>query len=106
MFYYIFYGLIAAITLGYLYVKNKFKYWDVRQVLHVTPPSIMGNLNGVGTQIHLSERIGELYEKFKGKAPLFGMYMLTMPIVVITDLDLCRNIFVRDFNNFHDRGVP
>lgn len=105
MFLFILYAFIAAVPLGYLYVKHKFKYFEVRNVLHVTPTSIMGNLNGVGTKIHVTDRLGELYEKFKGKAPIIGMYWLTTPTFIVTDLNLCRNILIRDFNSFHDRGV-
>uniref|UniRef100_T1GD08 Cytochrome P450 n=1 Tax=Megaselia scalaris TaxID=36166 RepID=T1GD08_MEGSC len=46
----------------------------------------------------------DFYEKFKNAGfPFSGFYLMSKPVAVITDLELVKNIMVKDFNNFNDR---
>ena len=53
----------------------------------------------------MSTLMTKLYNKYKEKAPMFGIYFFTSPAIVVTDLELIKHIMVKDFNYFHDRGV-
>ncbi|GAB0087593.1 Cytochrome P450 [Sergentomyia squamirostris] len=100
--------LLATITLllvGYFYVKKKYSYWEERGVPYLKPTFPLGNLWGAGYSKHTSELIVEYYRKMKGQCPIGGIYFLTQPMATILDLDLLKNILVKDFQYFHDRGM-
>ena len=97
--------LSVILGLAYLWIHRRFAFLKENGFLHEKPAFPFGNLKGVGKEIHLSQRIHELYKRFKGKAPAFGIYFFAAPNVVITDLDLIKNVLVRDFHNFHNRGI-
>jgi cytochrome P450 family 6 len=67
------------------------------------PSLLLGNLPLFGAQ-HMGEQMIELYEKSKNKDVIAGFYMLTNRWVIVTDLELVKQITVKDFNVFHDRG--
>lgn len=69
------------------------------------PSLLLGNLDGVGQKIHNTINVQLAYEKFKIGNKYFGFYLLQSPVLVILDLDLIKNIMIKDFNNFVDRGV-
>lgn len=97
--------LIGAVTLVFLFVKQRFNYWKVRGVPYVRPTFPLGNLWGIGTKKHLSEGLEDLYVQLKGKAQLGGIYFFINPVVLVTDLDLIKTILIKDFNFFHDRSI-
>ncbi|KAL5276677.1 Cyp6a9.2 family protein [Megaselia abdita] len=99
----VFFVIIATLSIHYF--KRKLSYWEVRGVNHEKPSFPFGNLYGIGKEQSFSELHMRLYKKFKNKAPFFGMYMFLNKMLVITDLDLLKNIFIKDFNNFTDRGL-
>nr|ADY68485.1 cytochrome P450 [Aedes albopictus]AEF79989.1 cytochrome P450 [Aedes albopictus] len=96
--------LIAAVTLVFLFIKQRFNYWKVRGVPYVQPTFPLGNLGGVGRKKHLSEALEDLYIQLKGKASIGGIYFFINPVVLVTELDLAKTILVKDFNFFHDRS--
>lgn len=46
----------------------------------------------------------ELYDQFKGKSSAGGLIILTNPTLMIVDLDLVKNILIKDFHNFPNRN--
>uniref|UniRef100_A0A1I8P8Y4 Cytochrome P450 n=1 Tax=Stomoxys calcitrans TaxID=35570 RepID=A0A1I8P8Y4_STOCA len=54
--------------------------------------------------MHHTNIVEELYKRFKGKEKMVGFYVFTRPVALILDLDLVRQILVKDFNNFANRG--
>lgn len=86
-------------------IRNKYQYFKERNVLHDTPIFPAGNFWKVGFSVHFIERINSIYRKFRGKDVLCGFYIMTKPVYLILDLDLIKNILVKDFYTFHDRGL-
>ena len=98
--------LATVLVLGYLYVRKQFSYWEDRGVPTVKPVLPYGNLKGVSKTISLGERVRDVYlELKKTKSLIGGMYFFIAHNVLVFDLDLLRNIFVKDFANFQDRGM-
>nr|ABV48810.1 cytochrome P450 CYP6A5v2 [Musca domestica] len=93
----------VAVLIGYLY--NLYTYWKRRGVVYERPWPLFGNFWGIGTKYHIREINQRLYRKFKGQAPFVGTYMFVRRASLIIDLDLIKNILIKDFANFHDRGV-
>lgn len=97
--------LLIVITLVYFWIRKKFSFFEENGFLHDKPIFPFGNLKGVGKEIHISTKIKELYDKFHDKAPAFGMYLSVATNVVVTDLEVIKNVLVREFDTFHNRGV-
>lgn len=96
----------TILVLGYLFVKKKFSYWADRGVPSVPPVFPFGNLAGVAFSVTLGQRMKELYFTLKKtKSVIGGSYSFTNPSCLVLDLDLLRNIFVKDFQYFINRGM-
>lgn len=97
--------IITVISLVYFWIHKKYSFFENNGFLHEKPEFPFGNLKGVGKNIHIANKFRECYEKFKGEAPLFGLYFFVNANVVITDLDLVKSVLVKDFDAFHNRGL-
>ena len=98
------YLLIAALVSAYFWVQKQFSFWDKRGFLTIKPSFPFGNFSGVGYNTTLAEKFDEIYKEFKGKAPICGYYTFLSPTLMPLDPELAKNILIRDFNSFHDRG--
>lgn len=99
------YVVSPVIFIVYFLVEWKYSYFSNRNILHMKPTLLLGNLDGLGTKYHFSDKIKIIYDEFKGKDVIAGMYQSIAPALIVTDLDLVRTITVKDFNSFTDRGV-
>ncbi|CAO1432985.1 unnamed protein product [Diamesa hyperborea] len=99
------YIVSPIIFLVYFLVEWKYSYFSNRNILHMKPTLLLGNLDGLGTKYHFSDKLKIIYDEFKGKDVIAGMYQSIAPSLIVTDLDLVRTITVKDFNSFTDRGV-
>jgi cytochrome P450 family 6 len=97
--------LIGAFTALYFFIRGKLSYWKNLGIAHDEPSLLLGNLDGVGQTVHLSTKIQVIYEKHKIGNKLCGFYLLQSPRLIIIDPELIKNIIVKDFNNFADRGI-
>eukprot|EP00112_Aurelia_sp_Birch-Aquarium-sp1_P017610 Seg4099.2 transcript_id=Seg4099.2/GoldUCD/mRNA.D3Y31 product="Cytochrome P450 6B7" protein_id=Seg4099.2/GoldUCD/D3Y31 len=68
-----------------------------------TPWPILGNL----VQIMLEKKGMHIYMKhaIEKYGKIFGMYFLKAPSIVIYDPEILKQMFVKDFDKFHDRPV-
>ena len=96
---------IIFCTLAYQWVQKRLRFWSDRGFLQDNPSFPLGNLSGVGTKRTNTENLDYFYKKFKGKAPAIGLYNFLSPVILPIDTELVKNILVRDFNSFHDRGL-
>ncbi|KFB36871.1 hypothetical protein ZHAS_00004048 [Anopheles sinensis] len=85
-------------------LSYRFRYWADRGVPQSEPELVFGNAREINRTVHIAEKFQEIYHELKGKHPFCGLYMFFKPVAVITDLELLRSVFVKDFQYFHDRG--
>ena len=52
----------------------------------------------------MMERLQEVFDKLKHKGKIIGFYNFTVPIYLITDIEIMKLIAIKDFNNFMNRG--
>lgn len=97
--------VIGLISAGYFFLKKQFSYFENRGIPNDPPSLLLGNLDGVGTKIHISQNLKLIYEKFKNAHKVCGYYMLQTPNLVILDLELLKNILIKDFRFFANRGI-
>ncbi|KAH8321364.1 hypothetical protein KR074_003022, partial [Drosophila pseudoananassae] len=94
-----------AVALAYSFYFNTYTYWARKGVPHEKPLPLIGNLKGIGTKYHFRDINQRIYNKFKGKSPIAGMFAFLTPTAMIMDLDLIKQVLIKDFNYFHDRGI-
>jgi len=97
--------LLGIISLLFLFVQQKFQYWKKRKVPYIEPEFFYGNSRGISKKIHHGEFFRKMYFELKQKGPLVGVYISIRAIAMATDLDLIKNILVKDFNIFPNRGI-
>jgi cytochrome P450 family 6 len=99
-------GALAACVLAvvYAYFKVSFTYWKKKNVPYVEPYFPFGNF---ADALCLRKSIGsifeDIYKKLEGQK-YGGIYACTKPIFVFRDPDIIKNILVKDFISFQDRG--
>ncbi|XP_019551624.2 probable cytochrome P450 6a14 [Aedes albopictus] len=89
----------------YLFLDKKHSYWANRGVPFVKPEFFYGNVKKMSRTIQVGKMFQQFYNELKGRSPFGGIYMFTTPVAVVTDLELLKCIFVKDFQYFHDRGT-
>lgn len=97
--------LLIISSLAYYFVRRRYNYWTIRGVPSRKPQFHFGNVKGVGKSITIEQRMKDLYLELKGECVVGGTYIFLSPEVLILDLDLLRNVLVKDFRFFENRGV-
>lgn len=99
--------LCTLIGTVYYYVRKKYSYWADRNIPFVQPKFPFGNLKMYGQREHSSQMFTHFYRQYKAKdsAPFCGMYFVLSPVALAIDLQFIRNVLIKDFNHFEDRGL-
>lgn len=98
--------LLATVALiVYIYLRRTYNYWQIRNVPCEPPLLFYGNMKGMGSKYHFRDIHQRIYNQFKGKTPIAGMYMFFKRVAFITDLNLIKQLLIKDFRFFPDRGV-
>ncbi|KAK4878166.1 hypothetical protein RN001_010672 [Aquatica leii] len=89
------------------YFKWAYKFWQRLGVPYLEPTIPFGNVQQVVlVQTSRGEVLAEQYKTAKAKGyKHVGLYGFTTPEYMPIDLNILKNILVRDFNYFCDRGL-
>ncbi|PSN38879.1 hypothetical protein C0J52_18964 [Blattella germanica] len=98
-------ALVACLLLGvYFYFQRAFKYWEKKKAPFIKPSFPFGTFRD---SVILRKPVGEMfascYKKLEGER-FGGTFMFTNPGVIFRDPELIKNVLVKDFAHFHDRG--
>ncbi|KOC60363.1 Cytochrome P450 6a2 [Habropoda laboriosa] len=98
-------AIIAAIVaILYYYFTSTFDFWKKRNVPGPRPIPGFGNIKDVMLRkISLGSLLAKLYVEYKNE-PMIGIYVRSSPTLVLCDLDLIKEVLIRDFSTFDDRG--
>ena len=97
-------ALIATLfVLLYYYSKIKLSYWKKRGVKGPEPLPFLGNFKDVllGKEC-TTDCFQKAYTEFKDE-PMVGVYGGHDPLLVLRDLDLIKDVLIKDFNMFAQR---
>lgn len=99
------YVLIAVSALAtYLLYRQRF-YWQSRGIPQDPPHPFYGNLIGFRKYRSINDIFQDYYNKYrKSGYPFVGFNFLHKPAALIIDIKLAKNILIKDFANFADRG--
>ncbi|XP_055613819.1 cytochrome P450 6a2-like [Uranotaenia lowii] len=99
------YLILLAVALGFFWFRGKYSYWKERNVPFVEPSFPFGSLKGMNKR-HLAMLAQDLYNELKDSGKKFGgIWFFVNPVALILDLDFAKDVFVKDFQYFHDRGL-
>jgi cytochrome P450 family 6 len=100
-------GALAAIVLAtiYIYIKLSYAYWTKLGIPISNPIVPFGDFfEQIIKNSSFQNEITKLYKTFEGYRYV-GLYGFGKRILLVRDIDLIRDILVKDFSHFHDRGV-
>jgi cytochrome P450 family 6 len=96
------FSLSAIFFLLYLYFTRNFKFWHKLGIPYVKPTPFVGNLKECAFQkLNIGKQLQQIYEEHSDK-PYVGIFALDKPVLLIRDLELVKNILIKDFQNFID----
>lgn len=96
---------IAIISLLYGLLRYHFRYWKRRGIEQLSPSILFGDIGPVFQQEqYVAETYATLYQRSKHLL-VAGIYLSLRPVLFVNDPQLIRDILVRDFDHFYDRGV-
>lgn len=96
--------LLVVLTGVYFYFNYTFSYWKRRGVKYVPATLPFGNFGETFLQRkQMSVQALDYYQRTT--EPFIGLYAMIRPVLLVRDLDLIRNILIKDFQYFVDRGV-
>ncbi|XP_055542010.1 probable cytochrome P450 6a17 [Wyeomyia smithii] len=101
----LFYLILLAISLGFYAMGKRYAYWKRRGVPYAEAGFPFGNLKGMRKR-HLALLVQDVYVQLKDSGKKFGgMFFFINPVALILDLDFAKDVFIKDFQYFHDRGI-
>lgn len=97
-------GLAALLLAFYYYSTSTFDFWKSRGVQGPKPVFLFGNtLDLILARISMVTYQQNLYKAYKNE-PMVGLYMRRSPVLVLKDPELIKDVMIRDFSKFVDRG--
>ncbi|XP_059061356.1 cytochrome P450 6B5-like [Achroia grisella] len=97
--------IIAVIYSLYYYFTRTFKYWKDRDVSGPEPIPFFGNIKQSALRRqHGGEITTSIYHQYPNDK-VVGIFRMTTPSLLIRDLDLIKQVMIKDFDEFSDRGI-
>ena len=98
-------GVVALLLAFYYYSASAFDFWKSRGVPGPKPTFFFGNtMEHMFARISLAQYLKKLYEEYKNE-PMVGLYMRRSPVLVLKDPELIKDVMIKDFPIFSDRGL-
>ncbi|XP_034194594.2 cytochrome P450 6A1-like isoform X1 [Osmia lignaria lignaria] len=97
--------LVLASVYIYNYYNEVTNYWKKYKIPGPKPYLLFGNIiQFIALKKSISECVKQLYDEYK-EEPVFGIFDRTTPMLVVNDLDLIKDVLIKDFSLFSDRGL-
>lgn len=98
--------LFTVVIGTYLFVKNRYSYWQRRGVYYLQPKFPYGHAKPIIAQTQFfGDLFQEFYKHFKNKGLKGGgVFMLIRPVYVTVDIELIKCILQKDFGHFVNHG--
>ncbi|XP_075168282.1 putative cytochrome P450 6a21 [Haematobia irritans] len=97
-------SLIVGLAYLVYMLRKHFNYWQNLGIACDPPHWLMGNVSGIMTTRSYNAILREYYDKYKTAGPFVGFYWFTKPAVLVLDPVLMKQILIKDFSKFVDRG--
>ncbi|XP_029175225.1 cytochrome P450 6A1-like [Nylanderia fulva] len=97
---------IAAICLAmYYYLTSTYDFWKSRGIRGPEPIPVFGNFKDVMfNKKFAGEYLMDMYKEYKDES-MIGIFARKTPILIVKDPELVKDILIKDFSKFADRGL-
>jgi hypothetical protein len=97
------FSILSAIFIGlYFYFTRNFKFWQKLSIPYAKPKPFFGNLKDcVFQKVSMGKTLQQIYEEHSDK-PYIGIFSFDKPSLLIRDVELVKNILVKDSQIFID----
>ncbi|EFN88978.1 Cytochrome P450 6A1 [Harpegnathos saltator] len=100
----ILYGIVAVILALYYYFTSTFGFWKSRGIHGPQPIPLFGNVKDVMfARKAMCNYLMEICNVYKDE-PMIGIFVRRTPVLIVKDPDLIKDILIKDFSNFPERG--
>ncbi|XP_023247965.1 probable cytochrome P450 6a13 [Copidosoma floridanum] len=99
--------LLVVLILVYVYSKltKNFYYWKKRGIAGPEPIVFFGTFKDVLLRkVHFADYLKSIYDAYPDE-PLVGLFMGRSKILLIKDLEIIKDVMIKSFPIFADRGV-
>lgn len=104
-YFFIFCSILITILSLYYYYVSTYNFWRIRHVPGPRPIFFYGNFKDVVTRkLSISQYVKKIYDKYKHE-PAFGIFQTSTPVLIVNDLNLIKDVLIRDFSLFSHRGL-
>ncbi|KAK9503566.1 hypothetical protein O3M35_010098 [Rhynocoris fuscipes] len=96
--------ILILIAIVYLYSVWNYSYWKIRNVPYPKPTPFFGNIMD---SVFFKKSPGECHQEIYWQYPnerFVGIYQMRLPTLLIRDPELIKQILIKDFEHFMDRG--
>lgn len=100
-------AFICLITSAlYYYLTSTFSFWKKKGVHYIKPEIFYGNMKDIITfKKNQPQKFSEFYHYFKKLGLRYGgIFQLRQPVLLVCSPELVKNMLIKDFPSFHDRG--
>jgi cytochrome P450 family 6 len=96
---------VVIFTGLYFYFSRNYNFWKEIGIPYVKPVPFLGTMKDlVLLKIGIGEHLQKIYDNYNDK-PYVGIFSFDRPTLVICDLDIVKNILVKDAQYFIDRVI-
>jgi len=97
-------GIAIIFISFYYYSTSTFNFWNLRGVRGPQPIPIFGNVKDfLFEKKGIGHYLMEVYKNYEDES-MIGIFIKKTPVLIVKDLDLIKNVLIKDFNSFADRG--
>nr|XP_031836321.1 probable cytochrome P450 6a14 [Nomia melanderi] len=94
----------ALLIAMYYYIVSRYNFWKKRNVNAPPPEFLFGNTRLVMfARKSIADLTMDVYKKYKNE-PIVGLYSAMTPTLLIIDPEIIKDVMIRDFSKFADRG--
>lgn len=96
---------VIALLLAFCYYSTSaFGFWKSRGIPGPKPVFFFGNsIDILFSRLSTAEYLYKVYQEFKNES-MIGLYIRRSAILIVKDPELIRDVLVRDFSTFSERG--
>ncbi|KAL4711799.1 hypothetical protein ACJJTC_005968, partial [Scirpophaga incertulas] len=95
--------LSVILAILYSVIRERYKYWKKRNVIHPDPRFLLGNYNDfILMRKNMSEVLHNILKDYPDE-PYIGVFYGTEPTLLVQDPEIVKLITTKDFYYFHGR---
>lgn len=94
---------ISIFSAVYLFFQQSYKHWTKLKVPHTQPKFPFGDFGITELSNRPCEVLDKIYKSYDGEK-IVGVWSTLFPMLIVRDLDIIRDILVKEFESFHERG--